>query len=352
VPGLAPIELTPERIQLIGMRTATVERAPLADSLRTVGVVAANERGLAQISVRFSGWVQQLLVAETGRHVKKGEVLATIYSPEVIRAEQELLTARGWAARAGTGGGEAAPADVGPPGSLGDLGAAARRRLELLGIAAPEIDAVIARGKPADSVPIRSPVDGFVTARNVVPGAAVQPGPPLFEVANLSRVWVLADVFEHDAARLHVGQKGSLELTAFPGEHFDGRVQFIYPTVAASTRTLKVRLELANRAGPGGVKLRPGMYGNVSLALPAAVGLVVPAEALVDTGEHQYVFVATGGGRFEPRAVTVGARTGDKVQIASGLSAGETVVATGNFLIDSESRLRAAIAGQTPEPAK
>jgi Cu(I)/Ag(I) efflux system membrane fusion protein len=344
VPGLSPVDLTPERIQLIGMRTAMVERAPLADSLRTVGVVAANERGLAQVSVRFSGWVQQLLVAETGRRVKKGEVLATIYSPEVVRAEQELLTARGWAAK--EAGAPRADEAGGTMHDLGDLGAAARRRLELLGVAPPEIDAVIARGKPADSVPIRSPVDGFVTARNVVPGAAVQPGPPLFEVANLSRVWVLADVFEQDAARLHVGQKGSLELAAFPGDRFEGRVQFIYPTVAAATRTLKVRLELANKSGPGGVKLRPGMYGNVALALPAASGLVVPAEALVDTGDHQYVFVATGGGHFEPRSVTVGVRTGDKVQIVRGVSPGETVVATGNFLVDSESRLRAAIAGQ------
>jgi len=339
VPGLAPIDLTPDRIQLIGMRTAPVKRAPLGDTLRAAGVVAANERGLAQISVRFAGWVQQLLVSETGRRVKKGEVLATIYSPEVIRAEQELLTARGWSGHAGTAGDSA-------PGALGDLGAAARRRLELLGIAAPEIDAVIARGKAADSVPIRSPVDGFVTARNVVPGAAVQPGPPLFEVADLSRVWVLADVFEQDAVRLRVGQKGSLELAAYPDERFEGRVQFIYPTVNASTRTLKVRLELPNRNGPGGVKLRPGMYGNVSFALPATSALVVPTEALGDTGDHQYVFVATGGGHFEPRAVKVGTRAGDQVQIVEGVSDGETVVATGNFLVDSESRLRAAMAGQ------
>ncbi|HEY7370839.1 MAG TPA: efflux RND transporter periplasmic adaptor subunit, partial [Polyangia bacterium] len=256
VPGLAAVDLTPERIQLIGMRTAIVARAPLGDSLRAAGVVAADERGLAQISVRFSGWVQQLLVAETGRHVKKGEVLATVYSPEVARVEQELLTARGWAARDTAAG--ASPGGTAAPADLGDLGAAARRRLELLGVAPSEIDAVVARGKPSDSVPIRSPVDGFVTARNVVPGAAVQPGPPLFEVANLSRIWVLADVLEQDAARLHVGQKGTLELAAYPGEHFEGRVQFIYPTLAAATRTLRVRLELPNRGGPGGVKLRPG----------------------------------------------------------------------------------------------
>jgi Cu(I)/Ag(I) efflux system membrane fusion protein len=345
VPGLSEVDLTPERIQLIGMRTAKVERAALAGSLRTVGVIAANERGLAEISVRFSGWVQQLMASETGRHVKRGEVLATVYSPEVLRAEQEYLTARGWEEKAG-----AAPAPDHHGGVEGaiqtGLAADARRRLELLGIAAPEIDAIAARGRAADSVPIRSPAEGYVTARNVVPGAAIQAGAPLFEVADLSKVWLLADVFERDAARLRVGQKASLELTAYPGERFAGRVQFIYPTLNPSTRTLRVRLEFANHAGPSGVKLRPGMYGNVALELPAASGLVIPSEALVDTGEHQYVFVAKPEGRFEPRTVRVGGRAGDKVQIADGLAEGETVVTTGNFLIDSESRLRAAVEGQ------
>jgi Cu(I)/Ag(I) efflux system membrane fusion protein len=352
VPGLVDVDLTPERVQLIGMRTAKVERAALGDSLRTVGVIAANERGLAEISARFSGWIQQLLVSETGRHVKRGEILATVYSPEVLRAEQEYITARSWEAKNGAGGGGAldhhAAMELG--GGQTSLAADARRRLELLGIAEPEIDAMAVRGKAVDSVPIRSPAEGYVTARNVVPGAAIQPGAPLFEVADLSKVWLLGDVFEQDAARLRVGQKARLELAAYPGESFGGRVQFIYPTLNAATRTLRVRLEFANRAGPGGVKLRPGMYGNVALDLPAASGLVIPAEALVDTGEHQYAFVAKEGGRFEPRLLRVGGRSGDKVAVAEGLAEGETVVTTGNFLLDSESRLRAAVEGQTPTP--
>jgi Cu(I)/Ag(I) efflux system membrane fusion protein len=347
VPGLTGIDLTPERIQLIGMRTAKVERAALGDSLRTVGVIAANERGLAEISVRFSGWIQQLLVAETGRRVKRGEVLATVYSPDVLRAEQEYVTARGWDAKA-SGGTSALPhhaaTDLG--GATAGLAEDARRRLELLGIAGPEIDAIAARGKASDSVPIRSPVEGYVTARNVVPGAAIAPGAPLFEVADLSKVWLLAEVFEQDAARLHVGQKATLELAAYPGETFAGRVQLIYPTLSAATRTLRVRLEFANHAGASGVKLRPGMYGNVALDLPAASGLVIPSEALVDTGEHQYAFVAKGEGHFEPRLVRVGGRAGDKVRITEGLAEGETVVTTGNFLLDSESRLRAAVEGR------
>ncbi|HVZ73840.1 MAG TPA: efflux RND transporter periplasmic adaptor subunit [Polyangia bacterium] len=325
VPGLADVELTPERVQLIGMRTARVERAALGGSLRAVGVVAANERGLAQISVRFSGWIQDLKVAETGQRVRRGEILADVYSPDVLRAEQEYLTAKGWE---------------------GGVGTDARRRLELLGIAAPEIDAIATSGKAADVVPLRSPVDGFVTTRNVVPGAAIQPGMPLFEVADLSKVWVVADVFEQDAARVTIGQRATLELAAYPGETFTGKVQLISPTLNASTHTLRVRLELPNERGPGGVKLRPGMYGDVALQLPSATGLVIPAEALVDTGARQYVFVAKDGGRFEPRLVQVGARIADEIQIAAGVAEGETVVTTGNFLVDSESRLRAAIDGE------
>jgi Cu(I)/Ag(I) efflux system membrane fusion protein len=348
VAGLTEIVLSEDRVQLIGMRTAKVGHAALGDALRTVGVVAADERGLAQVSVRFSGWVQRLLVSETGRRVKRGEVLAMVYSPEVVRAEQEYVAARGWEAR------DAPPAsgalehhaamELG--GARGGVAQDARRRLELLGVAGPELDALAARGKAGDSVAIRSPVDGYVTARNVVQGAAVEPGTALFELADLSKVWLLADVFEQDASRLRVGQKARLELSAYPGETFAGRVQLVYPTVDATTRTLRVRLEFANQLGPAGPKLRPGMYGNVSLELPAATGLVVPAEALVDTGEHQYVFVAKEGGRFEPRLVRVGGRSGARVQIAEGLSEGETVVTTGNFLLDSESRLRAAIEGR------
>jgi Cu(I)/Ag(I) efflux system membrane fusion protein len=355
VPGLAEIDLPADRIQLIGMRTARVERAALADSLHTVGVIATNERGLSEISVRFSGWVQQLMVSETGQRVRRGEVLANVYSPEVLRAEQEYLTARGWDGKIGAGvepmaaghHGDASPAT----GMQGSMAEDARHRLMLLGIAAPEIDAMASRGKVGDSVPIRSPSDGYVTARNVVAGAAIQAGAPLFEVADLSKVWFLADVFEQDAGRLRMGQKAILELAAYPGERFTGRVQFVSPTLNAATRTLRVRLEFANKTGAAGVKLRPGMYGNAALELPSASGLVIPSEALVDTGEHQYVFVAKAEGHFEPRLVKVGARAGDKVQVSEGVAEGETVVTTGNFLLDSESRLRAAIDGQTAAPA-
>jgi Cu(I)/Ag(I) efflux system membrane fusion protein len=327
VPGLAEVELTPERIQLVGMRTAPVRREALGGDLRTVGVVAPSERGLAQINTRFAGWVEKLFVSETGERVRRGQVLATIYSPDVLKAEQELLVARGWT---GEGG----------------FGENARRRLELLGISRQEIDQVLREGKPTDAIAIRAPVEGYVVAKNAVAGVAVQPGTVLFEVADLSTVWVTADVFEVDVPRVTLGQPARLELAAYPGQAYTGKVKFIYPVLDPQSRTLHVRLEFKNRFDREGPRLRPGMYGTVYLSLPATTGLIVPAEAVVDTGERRYLFVARPGGRFEPRQVQVGTRAGGKVVILSGVSEGETVVTTGNFLLDSESRLRAGVDGQ------
>jgi membrane fusion protein, copper/silver efflux system len=369
VPGLADVDLTPERIQLIGMRTATVKREAIGGDLPTVGVVAANERGLAQINTRFGGWIQKLLVSETGQRVRRGQVLATIYSPEVFRAEQELLLARGWSSAGGDAGPSSARTELGsaqrnPPregaGTLagsphsearedvaGSLEANARGRLELLGIAPREIDEMLRTGKAAEAIPIRSPVDGYVVGKNAVAGVAVQSGFVLFEVADLTEVWVTADIYEQDISRVRVGQRARIELASYPGEIQTGKVTFIYPVLDSGSRTLRLRLELKNKSDRNGPRLRPGMYGTVYLQLPSTTGLTVPSEAVVDTGETRYLFVSKDGGRFEPRTVEVGAHLRDEVEILSGVAEGETVVTTGNFLVDSESRLRAAIEGQT-----
>jgi membrane fusion protein, copper/silver efflux system len=343
VQGLAEVDLTAERIQLIGMRTAPVEREAIGGDLRTVGVVAADERGLAQINTRFGGWIQKLLVSETGLHVRRGQVLATVYSPEVFRAEQELLLAHGWNL---PGAGASQPTS--DHGDLaGGLDANARRRLELLGIAPQEIDEMLRTGKATEAISIRSPVDGFVVSKNAVAGAAVQSGSVLFEIADLTRVWVTAEIYEQDISRVRVGQRARLELASYPGEMQTGKVTFIYPILDSGSRTLRLRLEFKNKTDRNGPRLRPGMYGTVTLDLPSTAGLTVPAEAVVDTGETRYLFVSKAGGRFEPRRVTVGAHLKDKVEILSGVAEGETVVTTGNFLIDSESRLRSAIEGQS-----
>jgi len=344
IPGLAPVDIPIDRVQKIGVRTARVTRQALLSDLRTVGVVEANERGLAQISPRFSGWIEDLNVSETGQRVKRGEPLATIYSPDLLQAQQEFLTALGWNASHD-------PGSLSHQGALGapqGLVADARQRLELLGIAPAEIDAIARTRKAKRALTLRSPVDGYVIAKNALPGMSVSPGMALFQVADLSTVWVVAEVYETDLKRVRVGQPARFEVTAYPGESFTGKVKFVHPTVDASSRTLRVRLEFRNRPGPGGLRLRPGMYGSVSLDLPKTTGLVIPTDAVVDTGDFQYVFVAKEGGRFEPRRIAIGARGDEAVEVSSGLTEGEVVVTTANFLIDSESRLRAAIDGQAP----
>jgi Cu(I)/Ag(I) efflux system membrane fusion protein len=332
VPGLVPIDLSAGRVQLTGTSTAKVSREELVPELHTVGFVSASERGLGAITTRYSGWIERLVVNQTGVHVSRGQLLATVYSPQLLSAQQEYLNALRWSKRAG------AAAERGSPG----LEQAARSRLELLGIAARELDAIAKSGEPLRALAIRSPIAGHIIQKSAIVGLYVQPGTTLFEVADLSTVWVLADVYEHELSRVRLGQAARLVLAAYPGQSFTGKVRFLSPTIDPSTRTLRVRIELPNRE----LKLRPGLYGDVILELGRSEGLVVPKEAVVDTGELQYLFVAKAGGRFEPRQVKLGARSEAKVQVLSGVEEGETVVTSSNFLIDSESRLRAAIEGQ------
>jgi Cu(I)/Ag(I) efflux system membrane fusion protein len=326
VPGLTAIDLTSERVQLIGMKTAKATRAPLLAELRTVGYVAASEQGLAKVTTRFAGFIETLVASETGKKVRRGELLATVYSPQVYLAMQEYLTTRG----------------MGPAfGDAGDLSSDARKRLELLGVSAAEIDAIDKSGKPKNTVGVFAPANGWILQKNAVQGFAFQTGTDLFTTADLTKVWVLADVYESELARVKVGQRASLTLAAYEGRSFGGDVKFVYPTIDVATRTAKIRIELKNDA----LDLKPGMYGNVSIAVAAENALVVPREALVDTGELQYVFVEELKGHFVPRRVTTGTRSGESVEIRGGVTEGETVVTTGNFLLDSESRLRAAIDG-------
>jgi multidrug efflux pump subunit AcrA (membrane-fusion protein) len=328
IEGLVPIDLPPERVQLIGMRTAKVGRGELPSELRAVGYVAPAESGLAVVETRYTGWIQELHVKQTGQAVTRGQLLARIYSPELLSAQQELLNAKRWA-----------NGDAGPAASFVET---ARRRLLLLGMQPEELAEVERSGELHQLVEIRSPARGYVAQRTAVEGLYIQPGTRLFEIADLSKVWVIADIPERDAGRIRSGQNATFELTAYPGEALRGKVEFLYPTLNAETRSLRARIELKNPE----LRLRPGMFGDVSISLAASQGLSIPSEAVVDTGEHQYVFLAEPGGHFTPRAVRLGARSGERVQVLAGLKEGESVVTAGNFLIDSESRLRAAVEGK------
>jgi membrane fusion protein, copper/silver efflux system len=341
IPNLVTVTLPPERVQLMGIRTAPVTRGARGAELRAVGYVTVDEAAVTQVHTRVAGWIQTLQVARTGEQVRRGDVLATIYSPALLTTQQELLAARRFVRTGGGGSSFDVAAGTDPAALQRSIVDGARRRLELFGVAPEEIRTLERTGQPLAAVPLRAPRDGYVTEKSAVQGAYVQPETTLFQIADLARVWVLAEVYESELTRVDVGAPATLTLAAYPGVRFPGTVDYLYPTLDPATRTVRVRLIFAN----ADLRLRPGMFGDVVLALPPTDDLMVPREAVVDTGERTYVFVVHEGGHFEPRLVRIGARSGDAVAVQDGLAEGEVVVTTANFLVDSESRLRAAISG-------
>jgi len=324
VPGLGSVVIHADRLARIGVRTAPAEKGRLEAQVRTVGVVTPDERKRYVVQARFSGWIEELLVDETGAKVKAGQPLARIYSPELHQAQVDYLQARA----------------LGP-----ELRDAAEQRLRLLGIAQGDIDALRKAGKAQRTMVLRAPGAGHVLRKDAVAGSYVSPGTALFEVADLSRVWVVADVFEQDIARVRPGADATFAAPALPGDRFVGKVTFVYPTVEPSTRTMKVRLEIDNPD----IALRSGMFGDVRLGVDAPAGIIVPRDAVIEGGDHVYALVAEGGGKFTPREVHVTGRAGDHVMVV-GLDEGEEVVVSAGFFIDSESRLRAALGGLGDAP--
>jgi len=329
VPGLATVEIPAERTQWIGVRLARVERGTVGEGATLVGFVAPDETRLKRVQLRVAGWVKDVYVNRTGELVRKDQPMLSLYSPELYQSEREYLIAI---------------ADGGGAGHVEGAHEASRERLRLMGVPDDEVARLERELKASSRLTLRSPVTGTVLERNLLEGEYVNADTPLFTVADLSRVWVLVDLYEMDLGRVRVGDHAQFTADGLAGRVDEATIDFIYPTVSSETRTLKARLSLDNRDG----LLRPGMYGQVAVASRAAFpALVVPAEAVVNTGELSYVFLARGGGRFEPRRVVPGGGDGDRVTILSGLAEGDTVVASASFLIDSESRLRAAIAGTT-----
>jgi len=333
VPGLIPVTIEPERLQLIDVRTGRVVRRPLGGSLGVVGFITPDETRVANLHVRFSGWIKELHVDQTGQLVKQGERLLSVYSQELYQAEQDYVIAR-QAFDRGPGEGELASMRK-------NLLDAARQRLELLGVPPDELSRLDAENTPSSELWVRSPFSGYVMEKNVVKGQYIGPDQNLFSIVDLSRIWVLADVYERDLAGVKIGQKARMTTAAYAGESFEGKVDFIYPSISEQTRTLKVRLSFPNLS----MRLRPGMYSEIELEGSSKPVLAVPVDAVMDDGNRQYVFVVHEGGRFEPRLVKIGQESNNFAQILSGLTEGELVVTSANFLIDSESRLKAAIAG-------
>ncbi|MFL5276911.1 MAG: efflux RND transporter periplasmic adaptor subunit, partial [Myxococcales bacterium] len=331
VDGLAVVNIEPMRQQLIGLRTAPVERGQVGATWRTVGKVAVDETRVHHVNIKVSGFIETVFVDYVGKPVKRGEPLFTIYSPDLLSVQQEYLLALH--TRKALAGGLAGE-------SGDDLVQAARQRLELWDVPAGEIQRLERTGKPTKDLVISSPMTGVVTKKDIVMGHRVNQGDMPYEITDLSSVWVLADAYESDLGRIKLGMTASLSLQSFPNRPFKGRVIFIDPILDAKSRTAKVRLEFPNRTG----ELRPEMFGEVTMQAAPRQGLRIPSDAVIDSGTNKVVFVAVGEGKFQPREVKIGATSSDAVEVLSGVQAGEQVVTRANFLVDSESRLRASLA--------
>ncbi len=322
--------LDPGRLQRVGVRTAVAERKPVASQLRAVGRVVAEETTLEDVALKVRGWVGRVHVDAVGDPVEKGQVLLTVYSPELYAAQEEYLQALRSQARA---------RETQAPERADYLVRAARNRLRLWDIAPGDLATLERRGTALEHLPIRAPVAGYVIEKSVVEGSGFEPGMRLYRIAPLAQVWVEADVYEFELSELREGQSARITLPYLPGRSFEATVDYVYPTLNPATRTARVRLELPNPE----LELRPGMYVNVALGVDRGERLMVPLSAVLHAGERSFVFRALGEGRFRPQQVTIGLQSGEEVEVLEGLAPGDPVVASGTFLIASESRLRDAL---------
>ena len=344
-PILAPVQLSLQRLQEIGVTTAAVAYRNVSDELSVPGNVDIDEEKLAYVQTRFPGWIQDVYANATYQHVRKGQLLFTIYSPDLVSSEQEYLLARQNQKR------YSPQSAVGSMPSMaaqesGWLLSAAEARIRQFGVSQQVIADLERTGKVQRNIAIESPASGYITERNALPNAYVQPETKLYTIADLSTVWVYANVFQDAVGRLRPGDPAQVTVDAYPGRNFRGRIDQILPQVDPATRTVRVRLIFQNP----GVVLKPGMYVNVEIHAPLGRQLVVPASAVLQSGQQSVAFVDHGQGYLEPRIIQTGPRIDDSMVVLSGLKAGEKVVSSANFLIDSEAQLQSALGGFAPPP--
>jgi Cu(I)/Ag(I) efflux system membrane fusion protein len=341
VAGRAPVVIPADRRQVLGMRSEEVKKARLEHRIRTVGRVAVDERRLRHVHTKYDGYVEHLYVDYTGKFVRRGERLLSIYSPELVATQQEYLLAyRAQASLSRSAVASAAQGSV-------DLLEAARQRLLLWDIRPADIERLEKTGQVTRTLDMYADIGGYVVQKMAYHGMRVTPADTLYDIADLSHLWVLADVYEYNLPSLTLGAEGGIEVTSLPGRHWRGAVTYISPTVEERTRTIKVRLEVDNAGG----ELKPDMYADVFLRVDLGEGIVIPDGAVINAGDRRLVFLDRGEGRFEPREVKLGIKVnGTGLQVLSGLAEGDRVVTSANFLLDSESSLKAALSGMsTPE---
>jgi RND family efflux transporter MFP subunit len=335
---LVPVQISPQRLQSIGVKIGKVERKLVEDEIRTTGNVAVDETRLAYVQVRYSGYIEKVFADATYQYIRKGQPLFTIYSPDLVATEREYLVAK-------QNQQQVAQSTVpGVASSAASLLDAASERLKQWGVPQQEIARLESTGQVQQEFEVDSPVSGYITERNALPSVAVQPEMRLFAVADLSSVWVQAQVFQNDLGRIKVGDPATLTVSTFPGRTFRGRVDFIYPQLDTDTRTAKVRVVSSN----SDLQLKPGMFVNVALKVPMGRQLVIPASGVLQSGTRQIAFVKRSDEYLEPREVELGSRVGDDFIVLKGLKAGEQIVTSANFLIDSESQLQAALGSFVP----
>jgi RND family efflux transporter MFP subunit len=335
------VMIDPRRQQLIGVKTVAVVRQSVDQNVRATGAVRYDETKQADVNVKIEGWIRDLYVDYTGQPIQRGQPLFTLYSPDLLNTQNEYLLAR-------------KTRDQMQQSTIADareradaLVAAARQRLVAWDLPVEDLQKLDETRRASDAVVFRAPASGFVVEKMAVKGLHVMPGQTLYKVSDISVVWVEADVYESELAAVKVGDAAIVTVDAYPGESFTGRVIYIYPYLDDKTRTNKVRVQLANRGG----RLKPGMYANVELKSRGRSGLVVPTNAVLDSGTEQVVFMAQGDGRFQPQKVTIGRRLGDSTEILDGLKEGQQVATGATFFLDSESQLRASLQGYEATPA-
>lgn len=327
------VRISPDRLQTLGVRTEAAASRSMSRTLRAVGTVAASEHSLSTISPKFEGWITRLFVNTTGATVRRGEALFTVYSPELVTAQEEYRIAVDALKQMG----DASPEARASAQALVDGGL---QRLRNWDITDEDLAGLRAGGPASQSLPLRARTDGVVIEMMARAGMRFMPGEPLYQIADLSNVWIVASVFEQDLGFVRPGQAAEVALAAYPGRKWTGRVAFIHPTVEPATRTARIHIELPNADG----LLKPDLFGSVVIeADDVAAAVAVPESAVLDSGTRQVVLVELGGGVFEPRAVGLGARGDGYVEVSRGLAAGERVVVDGNFLIDAESNFKAAL---------
>ncbi|RJR16310.1 MAG: efflux RND transporter periplasmic adaptor subunit [Nitrospiraceae bacterium] len=356
------VEIELEKQQLIGVKTVAAAVKPMKKIIRTVGRIEYDERNLATVNTKFEGWIEKLYVDYTGRYVKKGEPLAEIYSPELVATQQEFLNVIKWTkqntepnppsppfAKGGDTAVESPPLEKGDVGGLSNdtlssmlskdaerIVDAARQRLKLWDITDEQIEKIKESGKPIRTLTIYSPVNGYVTQKMALQGMRVMPGEKLFDLADLSTVWVISDIYEYELGLIKVGQTADISLSYFPGKVFSSVIDYIYPSLSADTRTAKVRFTINNPSE----QLKPQMFTSVELRIDMGRRLIIPDGAVIDTGTRQIIYVDKGDGYFEPREVHLGLKAGGMTEVLHGLQSGEKVASSGTFLIDSEAQLK------------